>query len=115
MPAATVPLEPKIHDATLASGPSGAVLKGAEIDFAAAVVRRKSGENIVVCGDNVKANRALAQAIEAAVGPATKCQVPHQRTAGSAALPHFQQVNQSHPGHSFYETDNLRRKARKNP
>jgi len=112
-PAATVP--PKIHEATLAGGLSGAVLKGTEIDFATAVARRRAGENIVVCGDNLKANRALARAIEAAVGPATTPQKPHYQKAGPAALPHFQQVDPAHPGHSFYETDNPRRKARKNP
>src|SRR5438874_7277033 len=100
--AATTPPEPpKIHEATLASGPSGAVLKRTEIDFATAVARRRAGENIVVCGNNLKENRALARAVEAAVGQATKPQKPHT-TAGPAALPHFQQVDPGRAGHSFY-------------
>jgi hypothetical protein len=63
---------PKIHEATLAGGPSGAVLKGPEIDFATAVSRRRAGQDVVVCGDEVSANRRLALAIESAVGPATR-------------------------------------------
>ena len=58
--------------ATLASGPSGAVLKGAEIDLATAIARRLAGLDIVVCGDNVKANRRVAETIENAVGPSEK-------------------------------------------
>jgi hypothetical protein len=108
-----LPVPPKIHEATLASALSGAVLKGAEIDFATAVARRRAGDNIVVCGDNLSANRALARAIEVAVGPVTKPHKPHYRKAGPAALPHFQQADPGHAGHSFYETDNPRRKARK--
>ncbi len=111
--AATLP--PKIHEAMLAGGPSGVVFRGAEIDFATAVAKRRVGENIVVCGNNLKANRALARAIESAVGPATTPQKPHVHTAGPAALPHFQQVDPTHAGHSFYETDNPRRKSRKPP
>jgi hypothetical protein len=103
---------PTIHEATRASGPSGAVLKGAEIDFAAAVARRRAGQDIVVCGEDVKANRSLARAIEEAVGPC-KRQEPHDLLAGPFALPHFQQKTQPPAGHSFYETPN--RKARKNP
>jgi hypothetical protein len=109
------PQPPSIHEAILASGASGAVLKGAEIDLASAVARRLAGLDIVVCGDNLRANRNLARAIETAVGPATRPQMPHKRSAGPAALPHFQQQTGNPGGHSFYETDNPQRKARKNP
>jgi hypothetical protein len=102
---------PKIHEATLAPGPSGAVLKGAEIDMAAAVAPRQAGLDIVVCGDDRKANRAIAQQIEVAVGP-YESQDPHKR-AGPRALPHFQPDPRGPDGHSFYETDNPQRKARK--
>ncbi len=108
-PAAAAP--PKIHEATLASGPSGAVLKGAEIDLAAAIARRKAGLDTVVCGDDRKANRSIAQQIEAAVGP-YESEDPHKR-AGPHALPHFQPAPRPPNGHSFYETDNPQRKARK--
>jgi hypothetical protein len=61
---------PTIHEAELASGPSGAVLRGPEIDIDAAVARRKSGLDVVVCGSKTKANGDLARQIEeAAVRP----------------------------------------------
>jgi hypothetical protein len=113
--AATLPEPPKVHEAALASGPSGAVIKGAEIDLTTAIARRQAGSDVVVCGENLIANRKLAYTIEAAVGPPTKAQTPHKRTAGPAALPHFQQRRQPPGGHTFYETDNPQRKARKGP
>lgn len=108
---APVPSPPTIHEATLASGPSGAVVRGAEIDRDTALARRRAGENVVVCGDDLGANRNLAQEIEAAVGP-YKRQAPHQRHAGAHALPHFQQQDQNHRGHTFYETPNRRAAGR---
>jgi hypothetical protein len=86
------------------------VLRGAEIDFAEAVARRQRGEDVVVCGADIKANRRLAGAVEAAAGPATTAQIPHGK-AGPLALPHFQQQSPSHLGHTFYET--VHRKTRK--
>ena len=83
---------------------------GAEIDFATAVVRRQTNEDVVVRGDDLGANRALAQAIEAAAGPYMRGP-PHKHSAGPLASPHFQQVTPPPDGHTFYETD--RRKARK--
>jgi len=103
---------PKIHEAELASGPSGAVLKGAEIDQAAAVARRQTGLDVVVCGNNLRANRNLAREIEAIVGPPTRPQEPHA-LAGPFALPHFHQQSRSPAGHAFYETASPRKKARK--
>jgi hypothetical protein len=103
---------PTIHEAELAPGPSGGVLRGSPIDLATAIARRQAGENIVVCGNDLDANRTLAQQIEAAVGPYRRG-VPHTFQAGPNALPHFQQVDSNHTGHSFYET--TRRRARKKP
>jgi hypothetical protein len=97
---------PKIHEATLASGPSGVVLKGAEIDLATAIARRQAGLNVVVCGDDAKANRGVAQAIESVAGRWMR-QDPH-RNAGPHSLPHLQQVQQPPQGHTFYETANRR-------
>ena len=54
------PPAPTIHEAELASGPSGAVEYAAEIDFDAAATRRKAGGNVVVRGTDVDANRRLA-------------------------------------------------------
>lgn len=102
---------PTIHEATLVSGPSGAVIRGAEIDEAAAIARRRAGENVVVCGDDLDANREAARSIEAAVGP-WKRQRFHTN-AGPQALPHFQQQRKPPDGHTFYETG--ARKARKRP
>src|SRR5438046_2996496 len=103
---AAPPKSPTIHEATLASGPSGAVIKGAEIDFATAAARRQAGLDVVVCSDELSANRSLAKTIEAAVGPPSKPQKPHSY-AGPAALPHFHQRTRS--------TSYPPKKARKNP
>ncbi len=100
---------PTVHEATLASGPSGVVFKGAEIDVATASARRQAGLNIVVCGDDIDANRAVAQVIESAAGRWER-QNPH-RNAGPHSLPHLQQVEPPPVGHAFYET--AVRKARK--
>jgi len=103
---------PTIHEAERASGASGAVLRGAEIDLSAAVVRRQAGEDVVVCGGELDANRRLAYQVESGVGPASRPQTPHRR-AGPLSLPHFHQVSRSPDGHTFYETEN--RKTRKKP
>jgi hypothetical protein len=111
---AAPPTPPTIHEAERAPGPSGLVLRGAELDFDAAVVRRQAGQDVVVCGNDVAVNRDLAAAIEAAVGPRTKPQHPHT-SAGPNALPHFHQVSRSPDGHCFYETGNPHKKTRKKP
>jgi hypothetical protein len=59
-PSATAPPMPTIHEAELASGASGAAIRGTEIDMGTAVARGQRGENVVVCGDDLKANRRLA-------------------------------------------------------
>ncbi len=105
------PPPPTIHEAELGSGPSGVVDHGTEIDLAAAVARRQAGGDVVVCGDDVNANRRLAEQIETAVGPCKRSE-PH-RLAGPYALPHYQPHPRPPDGHTFYETP--RRKARKKP
>jgi hypothetical protein len=109
-PAAASP-SPTINEAELASGPSGAVEYGLEIDEPAAVARRKNGQDIVVRGNDTAANRALARRIESQVGTPSRPQFPHTGSAGRLALPHFHQQSRSPIGHSFYETG--QRKARK--
>lgn len=101
-----------IYEAELASGVSGGVLRGKEIDLDAAVSRRQAGDNVVVCGDDLKANRKQAEQIEAAVGPFVRS-APHKHSAGPRALPHFQQQDINHDGHTFYETPKLRSIRRK--
>src|SRR5262249_32929926 len=105
------PEPPRIYEAELASGPSGAVLRGAEIDLGVAIVRRRAGLDIVVCGNDVDANRGLAYRVESAVGPC-KRQDAHT-SAGPSSLPHYQQRTPPPIGHSFYETGNPQRKARR--
>jgi hypothetical protein len=83
-----------------------------EINLAEAVARRQAGDGVVVCGQDTDANRRLAYAIEAAVGPPTRPQAPHKR-AGPLALPHFHQRSRAPDGHTFYETSN--RKTKKKP
>jgi hypothetical protein len=109
--AAPLPSLPIIHEAERASGPSGAILLGVAIDFNAAVARRQASLDVVVCGEDVSANRRLAGAIETAVGACQRSD-PHRR-AGPLALPHFQQDAPPPDGHTFYETTH--RKARKRP
>lgn len=82
-----------------------------EIDRATAIAQRQAELDIVVCGNDVDANRGLAQNIESAIGPCQRHD-PH-RGAGPNALPHFHQVKPPPSGHAFYETG--QRKARKNP
>jgi hypothetical protein len=104
---------PRIYEAKLAPGPSGVVFKGREIDETTALAERRASRDIVVCGDDVDANRNQARAIESAVG-ACKRHDPHVH-AGLHALPHYQQDNPPPSGHTFYETANPQRKARKQP
>jgi hypothetical protein len=103
---------PCIYEASLDSGPSGWIIRGAEIDLTAAIARRKAGDDVVVSGDVLRANRKLAWTIEAAVGKPTRPQEPHG-SAGPHALPHFHQESREPGGHTFYETDNPQRKSRK--
>ena len=102
---------PRIFEATLEAGPSGVVLRGLEIALEQAITRRKAGEDVVVCGNDLKANARLARQIEAAVGP-FKQEPPHKE-AGARALPHFQPDPRPPQGHTFYETENPQRKSRK--
>lgn len=101
---------PKVFEAELASGPSGAVLYGPELTREQAVGRREKGLDIVVRGLDTKSNRIFARGIEAEVGHPTPPQAP-EKNAGPLALPHFHQDSREPEGHSFYETD--KRKARK--
>jgi hypothetical protein len=93
-----------IYQATL--GPAGAVVRvqPAIVQAQAEALRRNGGE-VVVCGPNRDANRALAQAIEHnANGHWKRC--PPHRNAGPHALPHFQPDPRPPAGHTFYETPN---------
>ena len=62
----------------------------------------KQGQTL---GDNLR--RICRKQIEAAVGPYVRS-TPHRQLAGPRALPHFQQQDENHEGHTFYEIPNLR-------
>jgi len=106
------PAAPTIHEAEREPGTSGAVLGGAILDLTGGAAKRRTGQDVVVCGPDTDANRRLGYQVESAVGRCTRPMAPHT-SAGPMALPHFHQLNRSPDGHTFYETD--RRKAKKKP
>lgn len=99
---------PRVFKASL--GADGAVLRAEEIGFAAAVARRRAGDDVVVCGPELAANRRLAAEIELDANGSAERDPPHQKRAGPSALPHFQPKNRPPAGHTFYETPHLRAK-----
>jgi hypothetical protein len=97
------PTPPQIYGAT--PGANGAVKKGAALTQAQAEARRKAGEDVVVCGADLGANRRLAGQIElSACGTVKRC--PPHANAGVHALPHYQPDPRPPAGHTFYETPN---------
>jgi len=99
----TPPLPPQIFAAAL--GAQGSVVRGQPISQAQAEARRRAGQDAVVCGPNLTANRSLAGAIERnANGTAKRC--PPHVNAGPLALPHYQPDPRPPAGHTFYETPN---------
>src|SRR5438034_753672 len=104
-------IEPTVHEATCASGPSGAVEYGAQLSDDDAIKRRLGGLDVVVRGPNGKANKAKARRIEEGAGVPVVPEPRHQN-AGPYSLPHFHQASRSPGGHSFYE-DSSPRKARR--
>src|SRR5260370_14784066 len=66
---------PTIHEATLASGPSGAVEWGSNLTQEEAVARRQQELDIIVRGDDETANRQLAKTVEEQpAGPSRRIQ-----------------------------------------
>jgi hypothetical protein len=98
---AAPPQPPQVYEASLGAG--GAVRKGLLLTTTQAEARRRAGQDVVVCGPTLSANRSLAGAIERnANGNARRCP-PHAR-AGLRALPHYQPDPRPPAGHTFYET-----------
>ena len=94
--------EPQIHEAAL--GSDGSVRKGTVITQAQAEASRKAGQDVVVCGPDLKSNRRLAETIEwNANGNCKRC--PPHPSAGPRALPHYQPDPRPPSGHTFYETE----------
>lgn len=97
------PAQPQIFEASL--GANGSVVRGQAITQAQAEARRQVGQDVVVCGPNLSANRTLARAIEiGGNGTAKRC--PPHGNAGQLALPHYQPDPRPPAGHTFYETPN---------
>jgi len=105
MPAAraTPAAVPQIYEAVLVA--NGAVKKGKVISQTQAEVRRRAGQDVVVCGGELTENRRTAFLIEANANGAVKRCPPHPN-AGPQSLPHFQPDPRPPEGHTFYETPN---------
>jgi hypothetical protein len=88
--------------------------RGDEVTEAEAVLRRQTGDDVVVCGDDVAGNRNLARQIESQVSPHVLQHLPHL-SAGPNSLPHYQPDPRPPEGHTFYEGATNRYKARKKP
>jgi hypothetical protein len=102
-PTPPAPPPPEIYEASL--GTNGSVVRGQALTQAEAEARRRAGQDVVVCGPNLSANRALAGRIERnANGSAKRC--PPHLNAGRLALPHYQPDPRPPAGHTFYETPN---------
>ena len=97
---------PTIFEARLLA--KGGVQKVREIPLTSAIALRQSGHDVVVCGGELAANRAVAESIEQQANGRWKRCPPHA-SAGSNALPHYQPEVRGPAGHTFYETP--RRKA----
>src|ERR1700722_19155999 len=105
-PAATPPApspQPRIYEASL--GANGSVVRGQAITQTQAVARRQAGQDVVVCGPSLSANRSLARTIELSANGSAKRYPPHVNQ-GPLALPHYQPDPRPPAGHTFYETPN---------
>jgi hypothetical protein len=92
-----------IHEAFCSQDGSGGVRRGRVLARADAIRHRQGNGDVVICGPDPFANSREAHAIESTVGPCIP-DGPHLDTAGSLALPHFQQRVSPPDGHTFYET-----------
>jgi hypothetical protein len=101
------PQTPQVYEAKL--GANGAVVRGMALTQTQAEAKRKAGDDVVVCGPNLSANRRLAGAIEKNANGSSKRCPPHQN-AGPLALPHYQPDPRPPQGNTFYETPNRRSK-----
>ncbi len=93
-----------IFAATLGDG--GRVHRvGEPISEADAVAERHAGRDVVICGNDLSANRNLAKSIELQASGEYEVHQPHHN-AGPHALPHCQPKSRPPEGHTFYETPN---------
>ena len=103
-PADAVPETPKIFATELEDG-GGVRRTGDPITEEEAQRLRRGGQNVVVCGPDLAANRAVAKSIEQGANGRYKLCPPHAN-AGLHALPHCQPEQRPPEGHTFYETPN---------
>jgi len=101
--AVSPPALPRAYEAS--RGADGAVIKGNPLTQAQAELRRNAGQDVVVCGTDLAANRRLAGLIERNANRSAKRCPPHAN-AGAYALPHYQPDPRPPDGHTFYETPN---------
>ena len=101
MSSATTTTTVLIYEAERIPGPDGAVERGdAPIAEDEAIVRRKGGQDIVVCSGERRPNRNKARELtEAAFGDFEE-DAPHQ---GRMALPHFHPGTRTPEVHAFFE------------
>jgi hypothetical protein len=98
---------PTIYRAVL--GPHGLVYRVDRLSETQAVLERRAGKDVVVCGDDKKANQSKARDIEDAVGP----NVHHTGHLGADSLTHYQPVSRPPRGHCFYEKTTAKSKKMK--
>jgi hypothetical protein len=100
------PQPPTVFAAVLGDG--GRVRRvGNALTEAQAVAERQAGKDVVVCGNELSANRNLAKSIELQACGDYEVHQPHAN-AGPYALPHCQPKTRPPEGHTFYETKNLK-------
>ena len=102
MATAPEPAEVVIYEAERIPGPDGAVQRGdTAITDEAAVARLQGGEDIVVCGEERRANRNKARELTEAAFGGFEEDEPHQ---GRMALPHFHPpARDPDETHAFFE------------
>lgn len=103
---------PKIYKAILGTG--GDVVRGPLITEAAAVVERRAGRDVVVCGQSLVDNRNLAMRIEQAANGNCKPCPPHASAGPRGDVP-FSTRPSASAGHCFYETAKRKSKKPKAP
>ena len=94
--------EPEVYEAKLDF--DGGVRRVRQVTEIEAILLRKDGIDVVVCGGSRWGNRTLAQSIEAQANGKWKRELPHERMRGKA-LPHYQPHLRGPTGHTFYETE----------
>jgi hypothetical protein len=100
-----------IYKAERITGPDGTVERyGAPISEDDAILRLKSGDDIVVCSKNSKANRRKAWELTESAFLDSVEDEPH---GGRMALPHFHPESRTPEVHAFFERGKRHARRRK--